>query len=1227
MSVAIEALEGRVLLSAAHPLSTAGSPLHGSTHQNINKPAKVGLTTSPAPSVANEYLFYFGSSAFDNSATAPSSADQNAIATDKSALLANGSTATFANISSYANGINGILIDFANLPTGVTFSASDFQFNVGNNNTPSSWVTAPAPTAVATWTGSNGDTFADIVWANKAISDEWLQVTVLADANTHLTNNFTFYYGSEIGATGISTATTGNGPVIRVTSADVVATQNNASLLQSVPITNLYDFNRDGKVTAADIVLCQNNTTLLGGLVLISPSIGGVLTTDQDIGSPASAGSYSYVNGTYTVSGGGAGISGGSDQFNLASTSLTGDGTVVAHITSISSASALAGVMIRNDSSADSACAALLVDPGTGLLFVIRPNDGGVTGQTTESGFNAPLWVKLTLSVGQVSAFFSSDGINWTQFGSTQPITFGPTTLAGLAVSANNNAASSTATFTNVSVLPANWSDNDLGSPPLPGGAGFSEAADSYTLFGSGSGIGNTSDQINFADASLTGGGSVVALVDSLAGGGTSAQAGVMIRNDSTAGSAFASLNVTTQNYVSFAWRAADGGTENSVTVSAPNAPLWVELIQSGSSITAYESTNGVNWTQIGTAQTVSMTSSISLAGLDVSSNGTNLSQATFLDVSALQGGWTDGDIGSPAVGGAAVYDSPSDTYTISGSGSDIFGTSDQFNFASTTMTGNGSVIAYVDSITDTNASAKAGVMLRNDNTPGSAFAALFVSATNGIIFEWRSTAGGITSESMDTSIGSPVMAPVGLELIRSGSSFTAFRSTDGINWYQVGSSETVTMSNTALAGLAVTAHNNGAICTATFSSVGIGSSPPPGAGVYSTADELFLNDLEYREFLFFWDETNPNTGLSPDNASASGGSPSESSIASVGFDLTALTIGAQRGWVSTAAAYSRALTTLDFLYNTAAQVNGFFYHFLDPTTGQRYGTSEVSSVDTAELMAGVLTAGQYWAGTSVQTVALQLYDRVDWPWMQETNGQFYRQWTPEHGFQNSYGDFSEAALLYLLALGSPTYPVSAASWDSWSRSPVENYDGYKFVEADDAALFTEQYPQAWFNLRGMADNTNLNFYQNSQIATLAQRQMFIDLSSKYSDYGPNFWGITPSEGPSGYTVWGGPPASSNIDGTVVPTAPGGSLEFEPRYALNDLENMKQLYGSTVYRKYGFVDAFNPLTGWTSSLVLGIDVGMTLVAAENSRSNFVWDIFMQNPAAQTAIAEAGFHLV
>ncbi len=442
------------------------------------------------------------------------------------------------------------------------------------------------------------------------------------------------------------------------------------------------------------------------------------------------------------------------------------------------------------------------------------------------------------------------------------------------------------------------------------------------------------------------------------------------------------------------------------------------------------------------------------------------------------------------------------------------------------------------------------------------------------------------------------------------------------MTWTQIGPAQSITIGATALAGVAVTSHNTAALCTATFSSVGIGADPPPGAGIYSSSDQLFLNTLENREVDYYYDETSATTGLVPDNANANGGSPSaDSSIAAIGFGLSALTIGDARGWLSHANAYQRALNTIDFLYNSGANVNGFFYHFLNETTGARYGTSEVSSVDTAELMAGVLSAGQYWAGTPLQTTALALYDRVDWPWMEQASGVFYGAWTPESGFSGGYGDFSEAVLLYLLGLGSPTYPIKQSAWLSWSRTPKVNYSGYSFVTADDAALFTVQYPQAWFNLQGLVDADGLNYYQNAQTATLAQRQFMINLSSTYSDYGPNLWGLTPSEGVSGYTVWGGPPAYGPIDGTVVPTAPGGSLEFEPRLSLNVLENMQQTYGSTVYQKYGLVDAFNP-GHWTSSLVLGIDLGMMLISAENSRSDLVWNAFMQTSAAQQAVLEA-----
>lgn len=951
----------------------------------------------------------------------------------------------------------------------------------------------------------------------------------------------------------------------------------------------------------------------------------GIFSADNNIGSPNQLGSFYFANGTYVVTGNGAGIGGGADQFNFVNEPFPGDSTISARVASVVGANGEAGVMLRDATTPNGAFAGVFIAGNNNLNFVTRAIDNGSTAQTTLAGVHAPEYVELSSSGNAVSAFYSSDGINWVQVGSTQTIALGTNAVIGLAATAGNNSATATATYTNVSVLPAGWTDVDIGAPALPGWAGYDAANNTFALAGSGSDIGGTSDQFNFASRSMTGGGSVIALVESQSGTDQSEKAGVMIRNDDTAGSLFASVAVTSQNGLVFEWRSTAGAAASSTVVPNVTGPVWLEVTEQGSSFSAFYSSDGINWTQIGGTQTIIMTSATTLAGVVVTSHNTSaVNIAQFADVSVVQGNWIDNDLGAPADGGSAVYDAPSDTYTIAGTGSDIGGTSDQFNFASTPMNGNGSVIAYLGSISTSDASAEAGLMIRAGDTANAPFVGVFVTPAGNLVFEYRTAAGGTTR----SVFGRQVAVPVSLELTRSGSKITAEYSTDGINWLTLATTSSVVMPAGVLGGMAITSMDNGTLSTATFTGVSVGNDPPPGSGVYSASDELFLNDLEYRSVQFYWDETNPNTGLTPDGSGANGGSDSsDSSIASVGFDLTALTIGDARGWITHANAYQRALTTINFLYNDGANNNGFFYHFLNITTGARYGTSEVSDLDTAELMAGVLTVAQYWAGTPLQTAALQLFDRVNWPWMQKSNGQFYGQWTPESGFQGNWGDFSEATLLYLEALGSPTHPIAASSWDSWSRTPVVNYDGYTFVTADDAALFTEQYPQAWFDLRGMEDNTSFNFYQNSQTATLAQRQMFINISSTFSDYGPNFWGLTPSEGPNGYTVWGGPPATGPIDGTVAPTAAGGSLEFEPRLAIDDLENMKSTYGSKVYQKYGFVDAFNPLTNWTASNVLGIDVGMMLISAENSRTGSLWSIFMQTSDAQTAIAQAGFHSV
>jgi hypothetical protein len=398
-----------------------------------------------------------------------------------------------------------------------------------------------------------------------------------------------------------------------------------------------------------------------------------------------------------------------------------------------------------------------------------------------------------------------------------------------------------------------------------------------------------------------------------------------------------------------------------------------------------------------------------------------------------------------------------------------------------------------------------------------------------------------------------------------------------------------------------------------------------PGHGVFTADDEAFLDDLQQRGIRFFIDEADPDTGLVPDRTRANGGpSSGVASIASVGFGLTALCIGDERGWASHDEAYGRSLRVLRFLRDKAPQEHGHFYHFLDMKTGARMWNCEASNIDTALLMAGVLTVREHFPNTELAKLATELYERVDWPWLMTSEGTLSMGWKPESRFLDAkWGDFSEGPpLILLLGLGSPTHPLPPEAWKKWRRKPVIDYGGVKFMQCP--PLFTHQYPQCWFDLRGLRDD-HANYFKNSQLATLAQRQWTKDeLSKRFPTYGPNVWGFTACDTPTGYGGWGGPPDEGGIDGSVVPCAPGGSLGLEPRLCLDALKFMKQQYGDKGYLKYGFVDAFNPATGWYNPDVIGIDVGPVVLMAENARSGFVWKTFMANPEMQRALKIAGF---
>ncbi|MHB1701646.1 MAG: glucoamylase family protein [Acidobacteriaceae bacterium] len=404
------------------------------------------------------------------------------------------------------------------------------------------------------------------------------------------------------------------------------------------------------------------------------------------------------------------------------------------------------------------------------------------------------------------------------------------------------------------------------------------------------------------------------------------------------------------------------------------------------------------------------------------------------------------------------------------------------------------------------------------------------------------------------------------------------------------------------------------------------GSPPAPSGGAPSLTDDQFLDAIEQAAFQFFFTEADPNTGMIKDRALAAGNDTSGdtySSIASTGFGLTGLCIGDSRNYAPSSPIEARVQTTLSFLLNTLPNEHGFFYHFVDMATGARSGSSEVSSIDTALLLCGVLTCRQYFSSNpTIVSLATQIYERVDWPWMLNGGTTFSMGWLPESGFLPYRWDtYAEEMMLYLLAMASPTHPVPPSCWLAFSR-PTITYQGLTYI-AGAPTLIIHQYSHAWFDFRNKQD-AFANYFQNSVTATQAHKLFCLSLASRFQDYSADMWGISPSDSVNGYVSWGGPPSTGPIDGSIVPCATGGSMAFDSAACLQVLRTIRSQYPAA-WQLYGFVDAFNPLTGWYDADVLGIDLGISMLMAENQRTGFVWSTFMANPEAVSAMALAGFH--
>ena len=392
--------------------------------------------------------------------------------------------------------------------------------------------------------------------------------------------------------------------------------------------------------------------------------------------------------------------------------------------------------------------------------------------------------------------------------------------------------------------------------------------------------------------------------------------------------------------------------------------------------------------------------------------------------------------------------------------------------------------------------------------------------------------------------------------------------------------------------------------------------------------DATMLEEIERRAVLYFTEHTDLATGLTLDRAPNNGASSrSPSSVAATGFALTAWCIGEQRGWLRVGEARRRVAETLRFVADEHAEERGWLYHFVDPTNGRRVWNCEASTIDTALFLQGALMAREYLNDAEVTELVDRIYGRIDWRWALNGGSTLSHGWKPEGGFIASRWDsYAELMGLYLLGIGAKDGALPVEAWHAWRREPwisTEGPDGRAFIQC--GPLFTHQYAHAWFDFRGRRDS-HADYWQNSVDATLAQREWSAAQSGRYPFWSRDIWGLTASDSAHGYVAWGTPMGRADdvSDGTLVPCAPGGSLPFAPDECLTALRKMKEISGASVWGRYGFSDAFNPQTGWVASDVVGINLGITLVMAENLRSGLVWKNFMRAPEVRRGMRLAGF---
>ena len=446
------------------------------------------------------------------------------------------------------------------------------------------------------------------------------------------------------------------------------------------------------------------------------------------------------------------------------------------------------------------------------------------------------------------------------------------------------------------------------------------------------------------------------------------------------------------------------------------------------------------------------------------------------------------------------------------------------------------------------------------------------------------------------------------------------------------------------------------------------GCATMPAAGVRLDAD---VAELQKRTFDWFVHVTDRERGLTPDRW------PTESfcSVAAVGSALTCWPIGVENGWMTRAEARTRTLNTIRFFHDApqgpqatgVAGHKGFFYHFLDMRTGTRFGRVELSTVDTALLLGGMLFAARFFDGdhaeeAEIRRLSQAVYDRVEWDWAVIRPNRITMGWHPETGFiPSDWNVYNEGMIVLLMAIGSTTHPVPAAVWDEWcsvyDRSWTEDY-GPKHLHF--GPMFGHQYSHMWVDFRGIRDAwmrdrqaevPGFDYFQNSVRAVAAQQAYAIANPGGWDGYSAEIWGITACDGPGdfkqvidarereffSYSARG---PGERDDGTLAPTAALGSYPFAPTEVTAVFRALKDRYGAAIYTQWGFLDSFNPTlteregpllhgrivpgVGWVDGDYLGIDQGPIVIMIENGRSDLVWRHMRGEPNLTRGLKRAGF---